>query len=340
MKKLLNTLYVTIQGAYLSKEGETVLVRVEGEERLRLPIHTLSGVVCFGQVGCSPHLLGFCAERGVNVTFLSEHGRFWARVQGPVAGNVLLRRAQYRAADDAAGSAAVARAAVQAKISNCRVALQRAARERGGNAAIEQAAVGLLRPLDAASRAEGVDSVRGCEGEAARIYFSIFDDLITTSKDDFTFRGRSRRPPLDPVNALLSFVYTLLVHDVVGALEGVGLDPAVGFLHRDRPGRPGLALDLMEELRPVLADRLVLTLINRRQVEVKGFRVTESGGVIMDDDTRKEVLVAWQKRKQQEIVHPFINERVPLGLLPHVQALLLARHLRGDLDGYPSFFWK
>ena len=340
MKKLLNTLYVTLQGAYLAKDGETVLVRLDHEDRLRVPIHTLSGIACFGQVSCSPPLLGFCAENGVGVSLFSEHGKFLARVQGPVSGNVLVRRAQYRLADGEAGSSQVARAVVQAKIANCRVVLLRAARERGGDPEIEDAAGKLSRILEAVPAAQAVDSVRGCEGDAARVYFSVFDRLINVSKEAFFFRERSRRPPLDNVNALLSFLYTLLVHDISGALEGVGLDPAVGFLHRDRPGRPSLALDLMEELRPVLADRLALSLINRRQVQPDGFKRTEAGGIVMDDETRKEVLIAWQKRKQEEIQHPFIGERIPFGLLPHVQALMLSRFLRGDLDAYPAYFWR
>jgi CRISP-associated protein Cas1 len=340
MKHLLNTLYVTTQGAYLSKEGETVLVRVEHENRLRVPIHTLSGVVCFGQVSCSPPLLGFCAENNVALSFLTEHGNFLARVLGPVNGNVLLRREQYRQADSPEASTALARAVVQAKLANCRTVLLRGMREHGDNAAIAGGGGRLARNIQMLDKAASVDEVRGIEGDGARSYFCVFDELITTSKEHFFFRERSRRPPLDNVNALLSFLYTLLVHDIVGALEGVGLDPAVGFLHRDRPGRPSLALDLMEELRPVLADRLVLSLINRRQVHEDGFEKAEAGGVVMDAPTRKEVLLAWQKRKQEEIQHPFIGERIAFGLVPHVQALLLARRLRGDLDAYPAFFWR
>lgn len=340
MKQLLNTLYVTTQGAYLSKDGETVLVRVEKETRLRVPVHTLSGIVCFGQVSCSPPLMGFCAEKDVALSFLTEHGKFLARVQGPVNGNVLLRRQQYRRADEDAGSTSIARAVVQAKIANCRTVLLRGMREHGGNSQIEDAASRLARSIEMLETAQSVDGVRGIEGDGARNYFSVFDHLITTAKEHFFFRERSRRPPLDKVNALLSFFYTLLVHDIVGALETVGLDPSVGFLHRDRPGRPGLALDLMEELRPVLADRLALSLINRRQVDAEGFQTAEGGGVVMDDATRKEVLLAWQKRKQEEIQHPFLGERVAFGLVPYVQALLLARRLRGDLDAYPAFFWR
>jgi len=340
VKQLLNTLYVTTQGAYLSKDGETVLVRVEKETRLRVPVHTLSGIVCFGQVSCSPPLMGFCAEKDVALSFLTEHGKFLARVQGPVNGNVLLRREQYRRADDDAGSTNIARAVVQAKIANCRTVLLRGMREHGGNSQIEDAASRLARSIEMLETAQSVDGVRGIEGDGARNYFFVFDHLITTAKEHFFFRERSRRPPLDKVNALLSFLYTLLVHDIVGALETVGLDPSVGFLHRDRPGRPGLALDLMEELRPVLADRLALSLINRRQVDEEGFQTAEGGGVVMDDSTRKEVLLAWQKRKQEEIQHPFLGERVVFGLVPYVQALLLARRLRGDLDAYPAFFWR
>lgn len=340
MKKLLNTLYVTTQGSYLAKDGDTVLVRVEQENRLRVPIHTLSGLVCFGQVSCSPPLMGFCAENGVALSFLSEHGKFLARVQGPVNGNVLLRREQYRRADEESDSTTIAAAIVQAKVANCRTVLLRAARERDGCPELEEAASRLVRTLELLEMSQSLEMVRGLEGDAARTYFSVFDHLITASKEYFFFRDRSRRPPLDNVNALLSFLYTLLAHDVAGALEAVGLDPAVGFLHRDRPGRAGLALDLMEELRPVLADRLVLSLVNRRQVQPNNFKTTESGGVVMDDDTRKAVLLAWQKRKQEELRHPFLGESISLGLLPHAQALLLARHLRGDLDAYPAFFWR
>ncbi len=343
MKHLLNTLYVTTQGAYLAREGETVLVRVDGETKLQVPIHTLGSIVCFGQVSVSPPLMGLCAEHSVAVSFLTEHGRFLARIQGPVSGNVLLRREQYRRADDLEMSAQIARAIVVAKIANCRTVLQRAVRDRPEDESagkLSQAAEQLAQHLKDLEAMVSLDTVRGKEGDAARRYFSVFDYLITAQKEDFFFRERSRRPPLDNINALLSFIYTLLVHDVAAALEGVGLDPAVGYLHRDRPGRQGLALDLMEELRPYLADRLALSLVNRQQVRGKGFQKTESGGVMMNDETRKEVLVTYQKRKQEEIQHPFLGEKIALGLLPHVQALLLARYLRGDLDGYPPFFWR
>jgi CRISPR-associated protein Cas1 len=344
MKQLLNTLYVTTQGAHLARDNETVSVRLEGESLLRVPVHTLGSVVCFGRVSVTPQLMELCAESQVSLSFLTENGRFMARVQGPVSGNVLLRREQYRRADDPGACATMARTVVAAKTANCRTVLLRTAREQpstnDSSQALKSTSDRLAFLLDRLPKAVSVDEIRGHEGEAANGYFGVFDHLITAQKEDFQFAGRKRRPPLDKVNALLSFHYTLLAHDVASALEGVGLDPAVGFLHRDRPGRAGLALDLMEEFRPYLADRQVLSLINRRQVQSKGFRTTESGAVQMDDETRKEVLVSYQKRKQEEITHPFLGEKIPMGLLPHVQALLLARHLRGDLDGYPPFVWK
>ncbi len=342
MKKHLNTLFVTTQGAYLAKEGETVTVRVEKKVRLRLPVHTLDGVVCFGNVGCSPFLLGFCAERDVTISFLTEYGRFLARVQGPVSGNVLLRREQYRRADDPAFSALMARAFINGKIANCRSLLNRAVRDHSDKMdtdAVSNAInhlTGLLKSLD---RDLPLDEVRGTEGDGAHIYFGAFDHLIIRHKEDFFFHRRSRRPPLDLVNCLLSFLYTLVMHDVRSALECTGLDPAVGFLHRDRPGRASLALDMMEEFRP-MADRMALSLINRGQLQAKDFVVSDSGGVRMKDKARKVLLTAYQERKQDVIQHPFLEEKMPLGLFFHTQALLLARFLRGDLDGYPPAIWR
>ena len=343
MKKYLNTLFVTTQGAYLNKDGEAVVVSVERETKLRVPIHTLGGVVCFGNVLCSPYLLHHCAENNVLVSFLSERGQFLARVHGPVCGNVLLRREQYRRADDPAASAELARTIVLAKAANARTVLQRAVRDHASKEGIdrvEEAVRRLEYLLRSARESPDLDALRGVEGDAGRTYFSVFDHLITAQKDDFRFDGRNRRPPTDSMNALLSFVYTLLVHDCEAALETVGLDPQVGFLHRDRPGRPSLALDLMEEFRPFFADRLVLSLVNLRQVQADGFHRTESGAVLMTDETRKAVLVAYQKRKQEEMLHPFVGESAELGLFFHLQAQLLARHLRGDLDGYPPVLWK
>jgi len=327
----------------VARDGETVAVRVEKETKMRVPVHNLGGIVCFGRVGCSPALMGMCAERGVAISFFNRRGRFWARVQGPVSGNVLLRREQYRRAQEPEECVAIARASVVAKVTNSRNVLLRSVRDHPdatGSEEVTEAARRLLIALKALARDSPLDTIRGHEGDAARTYFSVFDHLIVANKAGFTFSRRSRRPPLDRVNALLSFLYSMLAHDVAAALEGVGLDPAVGFLHRDRPGRPGLALDLMEELRPCLADRLVLSLVNRQQVSSDGFTQSESSAVMMDDDTRKTVIGAYQDRKAEEIQHPFTGEKIPIGLIAHVQAMLLSRHLRGDLDGYPPYVWK
>jgi len=343
MKTHLNTLFVTTQGAYLAKEGETVSVKVDGKSRLNIPIHTLDGIVCFGQVSCSPFLMGFCAEQDVSVSFLTEYGRFLASVRGPVSGNVLLRRKQYRWADDEIMSAAIARSVIIGKISNCRTVVRRVLRDHSDktdSAALHNASDRLKSILMHVRQNLPLDQLRGYEGEAAQIYFGVFDHLITSQKEDFVFHERSRRPPLDRVNCLLSFLYTMVMHDVRSALESVGLDPAVGFLHRDRPGRAGLALDMMEEFRPFIADRLTLSLINLSQVKPKGFTCMESGAVLMDDETRKKLLVAYQKRKQDIILHPFLQEKMPIGLLFHTQALLMARFIRGDIDGYPVFLWS
>ena len=340
MKKLLNILYVSTQGVYLHQEGETVVAELNREVKLRLPIHTLSGIVCFGNVLCSPFLLGLCGERGVHVSFFTEYGKFLARVSGPVSGNVLLRREQHRTVDDATRSCEIAKSFAIGKIANSRTVLQRLLRDHGENEAVSFAVNRLANILLRIQSVPDVETLRGLEGEAANHYFSVFDNLIVSQKKEFTLTTRSRRPPLDPINTLISFLYTLLAHDCEGALEGVGLDPQMGFLHALRPGRPSLALDLMEEFRSILADRVAVSLINLNQINVRGFVTSESGAVTMKDDTRKEVLTAWQKKKQETVLHPFINEQVEIGLLPHVQAQLLARHLRGDLDAYPPFLIK
>lgn len=343
MKKIQNSLYILTQGAYLAKEGETIAVRVNREVKKRFPIHNQSDVLCFGNVLCSPALMGFCGERGVGMAFFSENGKFLARVQGPVSGNVLLRRSQYRFADDKYTRSNLARYFVVAKIANSRNVLLRAIREYPGIPEVktlQKSALYLAIVLKRLETEMSLESVLGNEGDAAREYFSCFDELIKTQKDHFFFFERSRRPPMDNVNAMLSYIYTLLTHDAASSLEGVGLDPAVGFLHSDRPGRPSLALDLIEEFRPMLADRLVLNLINRCQVKSDGFTCTESGGVVMDDKTRKELIKNYQERKKEEIIHPFLEEKMPVGLLLHTQAMLLARFLRGDLDRYPPFKWK
>ncbi|MGE5191279.1 MAG: type I-C CRISPR-associated endonuclease Cas1c [Deltaproteobacteria bacterium] len=343
MKTHLNTLFVTTDGAYLSKDGQAVAVRVGKDTRLRVPLHNLDGIVCFGRIGCSPILMGACAEAGVALSFLSQHGRFRAAVVGFTPGNVLLRRQQYRLADDPTGALDIAQAIVAAKIANCRSVLLRGARDTDDPARAERlqtAARRLGGDLENLDKAGTLDGLRGLEGDSANTYFGVFNDLISANSDAFRFTTRSRRPPLDPLNALLSFVYTLLTHDVRSACEATGLDAAVGFLHRDRPGRPGMALDLMEEFRPFFADRLVLSLINRRQVAPDGFKTLETGAVLMDDATRKALLVAYQQRKQETITHPFLGEKTSVGLLVHLQARLMARRLRGDLDAYPPFIWK
>ena len=336
MKQHLNTLYVTTQESYLSKDGECIAVHQGGDLKGKIPVHNLGGLVLFGQISCSPFLLGHCAENNVAVSWLTESGRFLASMHGKVSGNVLLRREQYRKADDLNTSSSIARSVTIGKIANCRTVLRRAARDKP-NAQLDKVCEQLSMCLSKLNKDLALDVVRGVEGEAAQLYFSVFDHFINSPESAFQFSGRNRRPPLDAVNCLLSFVYTLLAHDIRSALETTGLDPAVGFLHRDRPGRPSLALDLMEEFRPYLADRLVCTLINRGQVKPKGFKTSESGAVIMNDDTRKEVLTAWQERKRDEVEHPFLQEKMSVGLLWQVQARLLARHIRGDLDAYPPF---
>lgn len=343
MKKHDNTLYVTTQGAYLSRDGTNVVVRVEKETRLRVPIHNLGGVVCFGRISCSPFVMGLCGEQGVSIAFLTERGRFLARVLGPQSGSVHLRRAQHEATASPERSVELARWAISAKVANARCVLQRGLRDHpdcGVPELVSQAVRRLGELLRELQQPSSLDVLRGHEGEAARCYFLAFNELILQQKDAFFFVERSRRPPRDNMNALLSFLYALLTYDVVSACESVGLDPQMGFLHTDRAGRPSLALDLVEELRPMLADRLALSLVNRQQVAGPGFTRGETGAVAMDASTRKTVLVAYQKRKDEEILHPFLKEKITLGLLPHIQARLLARWLRGELDAYPAFFWK
>jgi CRISP-associated protein Cas1 len=343
MKKYLNTLFVTTQGAYLSKEGQAVVVKIEKKVALRLPIHTITGIVCFGTVSCSPYLMALCAENDVSISFLTAYGRFLATVKGAVTGNVLLRREQFRMADNKKICASIAGSILTGKLANSRSVLERAMRDHKKK--VDEVNLGkvsdrLLQYIRKELQGDDLNRLRGIEGDAAHQYFSVFNELILAQKNAFVFVCRNRRPPLDNVNCLLSFLYTLLTHDVRSALESVGLDPAVGFLHKDRPGRPGLALDIMEEFRPFLADRLVLSLINLRQINPEGFITKESGAVHMDDEVRKIVLTAYQKRKQESLMHPFIGEKVEIGNLFFIQALLLARYIRGDIDGYPPFIWK
>ena len=322
----------------MHKERETIVIK-EGDTKLgQFPALNIANIFCFGQVSVSPFLLGYCAEQGIGLGFFTEYGRFLARVQGKTAGNVLLRREQYRWADDEAKSMSVARLMVAAKITNTRAVLQRELRNHGRNAALEHVVKRLAFSAKGTAKARTAGELLGIEGEAANVYFSLFGQLLRGVK--FTFGGRVRRPPTDPVNAMLSFAYALLTQECVSALAGVGLDPYVGFLHKDRPGRVSLALDLVEEFRTSWADRLVLTLLNRKQFRQKDFITEASGAVRFTEDSKKAFLVAYQERKQVEITHPYLQEKISLGLLPHCQALLLARHLRGDLEFYPPYLVK
>lgn len=339
MKKLQNSLYITRQGAYLHKERETLVIEVEKEKVMQLPIHAIQSIYCFGNVMVSPFLMGFCGENGVHLAFFTEYGRFLGRLQGKQSGNVLLRKAQFRIAENAPIN--IARNMIAAKIANSRAVLHRHLRNHGEENEVSQAIVQLSASLRRLAQADNIDSIRGIEGDAAANYFGVFDHLILPSvSNDFRFDTRTRRPPLDPVNALLSFLYAVIGNDISAALQGVGLDPQIGFLHQDRAGRDSLAQDMLEEFRAWYVDRLVLTLINRKQVKASDFETEMSGAVKMSDDARKTVLTALQARKQETVMHPFLQEDVPIGLLPHVQSLLLARHLRGDLAAYPPFVPK
>lgn len=343
MKTHLNTLFVTLEGAYLRKDGAAVEIRHEGASKLRVPLHNLEGICCFGwDITASAALMHGCHEHGVSLSFLSPHGKFLASTSGGVSGNVLLRRTQYRVGESEAESLSIAATIVAAKLHNARQALLRSARDHGSEdpprrEALETAARSQDERLRAAQRAGTLDTLRGIEGDAAVSYFGAFNDMLTVPDERLRLKGRTKRPPLDPVNALLSFLYSLLAHDCRSVCESVGLDPQSGFLHQPRPGRPSLALDLMEEFRPFLADRLALALLNRKQLTAADFQHQESGAVLLREDSRKKVLVAWQERKQESITHPFLGETITLGLLPHIQARLLARHLRGDIDLYPAF---
>jgi CRISPR-associated protein Cas1 len=346
MRRMLNTVYVTTENAWLRKDGANLVVEVEGVERGRAPLHLLEGVVGFSHLGCSPALMFACAEAGIALSFLDPNGRFLARVEGSRGGNVLLRRAQHRMADEPARALGVVRTIVAAKTANQRTVILRALRDHRERmlpaqlSDLERVADRLAEIARLAVAAPDIDTARGREGEAAALYFSVFNALVLAEKPAFAFTTRSRRPPLDRMNALMSFLYAMLGHDCRAALEAHGLDPQFGFLHADRPGRAGLALDLMEDLRPILADRLALSLVNRNQLKADDFVLEEAGGVRLTDDARKRVLVAWQERKREEARHPFFEESAPLGLFAHLQAQLLARCLRGELDGYPALIWK
>ena len=343
MRALLNTLFVTSEDIYLALDGENITANRGGETVARYPLHTLQSIVSFSYAGASPALMGACAQRGIGLAFCTPNGRFLARITGESQGNVLLRRQQYRTADDPAQSCRVARMMILGKLYNARWSVERTRRDHALRvdgerfAAVSAQLQGLL-PQAAAETS--LESLRGLEGAGATAYFSVLDEMILQGKETFFFRQRSRRPPLDAFNALLSFAYSLLAHDCASALESVGLDAYVGFLHRDRPGRESLALDLMEELRPCFADRFVLTLINNRAVKPADFDVRESGAVFLTDDARRTFLQKWQERKKDTVTHPFLEEKMAWGLVPYVQSLLLARYLRGDLGDYPPFLWK
>ncbi len=344
MKHLLNTLYVTTPDAYLHLEGDTVCVKVEKEKRLQVPLHHLGGFVCFGHVMLSPGLLCRCAEEGRSVVWLGRNGRFGARLEGPVNGNILLRRAQHLAVDKESFALDLARGFIAGKLRNSRQVLLRAARdgkEETDRQGLSDAADRIGRVVKKLGKTTNLDEIRGFEGDGARLYFGAFSLAIRTqSREAFTLITRNRRPPRDPVNALLSFLYALLLNDCRSALETVGLDPQLGYLHALRPGRPALALDLMEEFRSVLADRLVLTLINRGQINDTDFEHCEGGAVLLKDEGRKCVIAAYQERKQDTLTHPLLEESVPIGLLPHIQARLLARVLRGDMEGYLPYLHR
>ena len=343
MKKLLNTLYVTSEDSYLSLDGENVVIFNQTQEMGRIPLHNLEAIVSFGYRGASPALMGGCAGRNISLCFLTPQGKFLARITGSVKGNVILRNRQYEASIDSDISLGIARNCILGKVYNSRWVLERATRDHGLQVDVEQMkrASGFLKDsLGYIETCTDMAQLRGYEGEAASVYFGVFNQMILQQKKDFAFSGRNKRPPLDNVNAMLSFVYTLLTGMVASALETVGLDPYVGFMHADRPGRVSLALDLIEELRPVLADRFVLALINRKMITGKDFTKKEDGAVLMSDKARKNLLTEWQNRKKDVITHPYLGEKVEWGMIPFVQAMLMARFLRGDIDEYPPFFWK
>lgn len=343
MKQLLNTLFVTSEDIYLSLEGENILANRDKEVIARYPLHTLQTIVSFSYSGASPALMGACAGKGIGLAFCTPNGRFLARVCGESSGNVLLRREQYRIADDPQRSCAVARYMIFGKLSNSGASIQRTMRDhapRVKNCGMEEAVSQIRQLLPQTLEVTNMEMLRGLEGVGAAAYFGVFDHMLLSRKEDFFFHGRNRRPPLDRVNAMLSFAYSLLAHDCATALESVGLDSYVGFLHRDRPGRESLALDLMEELRPCMADRFVLTMVNNRVIKREDFQTQDSGAVLLTDNGRKKFLKAWQERKRDTLTHPYLNEKMSWGMIPYVQALLLARYLRGDLDAYPPFLWK
>lgn len=340
MRKLLNTLYVTTPESYLSKDGMNVVISVKQQEVFRIPIINIESIVTFGYMGASPGLMKLCSDNGVSLTFLSPNGRFVSRVQGQTHGNVLLRMAQYYLADETEKSLHVAQLIVAGKIQNYRNVLRRYIRDYGKDNEVENISKALDNSKRDALRSRDKKELMGIEGLAANHYFSVFHKLILQQQDDFPFNGRNRRPPKDAVNAMLSLSYTLLANDTTAALETVGLDPYVGIFHAIRPGRTSLALDIMEEMRAYIGDRFVLSLINRRQITASDFIYQGEKGVVLTEKGRKTFLTAWQNRKKETIQHPYLNEKIPIGLLPYVQAMLFARYVRNDIDDYPVFLFK
>ncbi|MEE8738946.1 MAG: type I-C CRISPR-associated endonuclease Cas1c [Bifidobacterium sp.] len=343
MKKLLNTLFVLTEDTYLALEDDNVVVHQGDKKLASVPLRSIEQIVCFTYKGASPALMGKCSEFGVGLSFFSPQGRYYCSVLGEKNRNVLLRREQFRIADAELRSLPIAESFIAGKIFNCRWVLERTKRDhamRVNARRISEQCQILRDAMKSLNLCTSIDGLRGVEGNAAKDYFFAFDDLILRDKESFYFETRSRRPPLDRMNALLSFVYSLLTSDCVAALQGVGLDPYVGFMHVDRPGRPSLALDLMEEFRPVIADRFALSLVNTGMIKSANFEERENGGVFLNEKGRKIVLSAWQTHKTQTITHPFLNEKISWGLVPFAQALLLTRAIRGDLDAYPPFMWK
>lgn len=343
MRKLLNTLYVTSENSYLGLDGENVVVYDDKKEIGRVPLHNLEGIVSFGYRGTSPALMGACADKNISLCYLTPQGKFLARITGKIKGNVILREQQFLSCKDETIRLRIEKNCILGKVYNARWVLERAVRDHSMQIdaeTVKTASLQLKSFLDYIQNAKSIDQLRGYEGEAASIYFGVFDELILQQKKDFIFQGRNKRPPLDNVNAMLSFVYTLLTNQITSALETVGLDPYVGYMHTDRPGRASLSLDLIEELRAVMADRFVLSLINKKIVNGKDFTRKENGAVLMDTESRKKLLSEWQNKKKEMITHPYLKEKMEWGMVPYVQAMLLARFLRGDLDGYPVFLWK
>lgn len=341
MRKLLNTLFVTTPDAYLSLDGNNAVLLQDNEVKFRIPVNNLEGVICFNYLGASPKFMQYCTDRNINISFISPHGRYMAGINGKIKGNVLLRKKQYFMSENEEFCLNISKNIIAAKLYNCRYEINRSIRDNRDKidvSAMEKTSFELLCAIKSIKGCRSMAQLRGLEGDAARQYFSTFNDMIVQQKADFVFSGRSKRPPLDKVNALLSFGYSLLAHDVEAALLSVGLDPYVGFMHTDRPGRISLALDIMEELRAVMVDRFVITLINLKQIKAKDFIQKESEGILMSDEERKIFLTEWHKRKQEDILHDFLGEKIKTGLIPYAQALILSRYLRAELNDYVPYF--